>query len=181
MPQAAQNYSVDVKLLDGASIRIRAIRPDDKDRLHEHFKSLSERSVYFRFMGFRRDLSAADLAQLTELDFNDRVGLAATLTEDGRERFIGVGRYIRGASPSRAEVAFAVLDKWQGHGIATSLLEHLRRIANANGIAEFEADVLSDNSQMLEVFAHSGFRVRGRMESGVIRLYAPTASPEESR
>ena len=181
MPEAARNYSVDVKLLDGASIRIRAIRPDDKHRLHDHFKSLSERSVYLRFMGFRRDLSAADLAQLTELDFKAHVGLAATLIENGCERFIGVGRYIRGANPHRAEVAFAVLDEWQGHGIATSLLEHLRRIANANGIAEFEAEVLSDNSQMLEVFAHSGFKARAPMESGVVRLYAPTASPEESR
>jgi GNAT superfamily N-acetyltransferase len=181
MPQAAQNYSVDVKLLDGASIRIRAIHPDDKVRLHEHFKSLSERSIYFRFMGFRRDLSAADLVQFTELDFKDHVGLAATLTENGRERFIGVGRYIRGAKPRRAEVAFAVLDEWQGRGIGTSLLEHLRRFAIANGIAEFEAEVLSNNSQMLEVFAHSGFKVRGRMESGVVRLCAPTASPEENR
>jgi GNAT superfamily N-acetyltransferase len=181
MRDAAQNYSVDVKLLDGGSIRIRAIHPDDKDRLHEHFKGLSERSVYLRFMGFRRDLTPADLAQLTELDFKDHVGLAATITEDGRERFIGVGRYIRSTEPHRAEVAFAVLDEWQGRGIGTSLLEHLRRLADANGIAEFEADVLSDNSQMLEVFAHSGFKIRGRSDSGVVRLYAPTALREENR
>jgi GNAT superfamily N-acetyltransferase len=169
MPNAAQNYSADVKLLDGRSIRIRAIHPDDKDRLHE------------RFMGFRRDLTAADLARLTELDFKDHVGLAATIKEEGRERFIGVGRYIRSTEPHRAEVAFAVLDEWQGRGIGTSLLEHLRRFADANGIAEFEADVLSDNSQMLEVFAHSGFKIRGRSDSGVVRLCAPTAAREEKR
>ena len=81
-------------MLDGTSIRIRAIRPDDQERLHDHFKGLSEKSVYFRFMGIRRDLSPTDLKQLTELDFKSHVGLVATLTENGRERFIGVGRYI---------------------------------------------------------------------------------------
>jgi len=120
-------------MLDGAAIRIRAIRPDDQERLHEHFKGLSEKSVYFRFMGIRRDLSPQDLKNLTELDFRKHVGLAATLSENGRERFIGVGRYICGTDPRRAEVAFAILDGFQGRGIATLLLEHLGLIADANG------------------------------------------------
>src|SRR5271157_4015658 len=81
----AQKYCVDATMLDGSAIRIRAIRPDDQERLHEHFRGLSEKSVYFRFMGIRRDLSPQDLKRLTELDFKNHVGLAATLTEDGRE------------------------------------------------------------------------------------------------
>src|SRR5271167_2262007 len=95
----APKYCVDATTLDGTAIRIRAIRPDDKESLHEHFRGLSEKSVYFRFMGIRRDLSPEDLKRLTELDFRNHVGLAATLTENGRERFIGVGRYICGADP----------------------------------------------------------------------------------
>ncbi len=166
----ARNYCVDATMLDGASIRIRAIRPDDQERLHEHFRSLSEKSVYYRFMGFKRDLSPSDLKRLTELDFKNHVGLAATLTEDGRERFVGVGRYIRSADPHRAEVAFAVLDASQGHGIGTILLEHLSLIADANGVSEFEADVLGENRQMLEVFAHSGFQSGRSLESGVVHL-----------
>ena len=110
MVSEPRKYCVDATLLDGAAVRIRAIRPDDQERLHEHFRGLSEQSVYFRFMGLKRDLSPADLKRLTELDFDNHVGLAATVTENGRERFVGIGRYIRGANPSRAEVAFAVLD-----------------------------------------------------------------------
>jgi GNAT superfamily N-acetyltransferase len=170
-----KNYCVESRMLDGAPIRIRAIRPDDHDRLHEHFKGLSERSVYFRFMGIRRDLSPDALKRLTELDFNNHVGLAATLTEDGRERFIGVGRYIRGADPRRAEVAFAILDAFQGHGIGTILLEHLSLIADANGIAEFEADVLGDNRQMIEVLVHSGFEHHSSLDSGIVHLRSSTS------
>ena len=171
----AQKYCVDAKMLDGVAIRIRAIRLDDQERLHEHFMRLSEQSVYFRFMGAKRDLSPHDLKHLTELDFRSHVGLAATVTENGRERFIGVGRYICGSDPHRAEVAFAILDEFQGRGIGTLLLEHLSLIADANGIAEFEADVLGDNRQMLEVFAHSGFESRRSLDSGVVHFYCSTS------
>src|SRR5271154_5937365 len=170
----AHKYSANATMLDGASVRIRAIRPDDKERLHDHFKGMSEQSIYFRFMGIRRDLSPDDLKHLTELDFKNHVGLAATLTENGRERFIGVGRYIVGANPRRAEVAFAVRDEFQGHGIATLLLDHLRLIADANGVAEFEADVLGENRQMLEVFAHSGFETHSSIGSGSVHLRSST-------
>jgi GNAT superfamily N-acetyltransferase len=170
----ARNYRVNAPMLDGAAIVIRAIRPDDQERLHEHFKGLSEKSVYFRFMGIRRDLSPEDLRHLTELDFKNHVGLAATLIENGRERFIGVGRYICGADPARAEVAFAILDGFQGRGIGTLLLEHLSLIADANGVAKFEADVLGENRQMLEVFAHSGFESHRTLDSGVVRLRSST-------
>ena len=171
----ARKYCVEATMLNGSAIRIRAIRPDDQDRLHEHFRSLSEKSVYFRFMGIRRDLSSDDLQRLTDLDFKNHVGLAATLNENGRERFIGVGRYICGADPHRAEVAFAILDGFQGRGIGTILLEHLRLIADANGISEFEADVLGENRQMLEVFAHSGFESQRTLDSGVVHLRSSTS------
>ena len=174
IPIDAANYSVEVRMLDGGAIRIRAIRRDDQERLHAHFRGLSEKSVYFRFMGIRRDLSAQDLKRLTELDFKNHVGLAATMTENGRERFIGVGRYICGADPSRAEVAFAILDEFQGRGIGTLLLEHLRLIADANGVAEFEADVMGENRPMLEVFAHSGFESERSLESSVVHLRSST-------
>jgi GNAT superfamily N-acetyltransferase len=174
IPIATRKYCVDAKLRDGGAIRIRAIGANDQARLHDHFRGLSQQSIYFRFMGFKRDLSEQDLKRFTELDFCDHVGLAATLTENGRETFIGVGHYIRGKDPHRAEVAFAVLDDYQGHGIGTLLLEHLGIIARTGGITELEADVLAGNHQMLEVFAHSGFKVRRRLDSGVVHLYCST-------
>src|SRR6185295_4054317 len=105
----ARDYAADEVLKDGGSIHIRAIRPDDRGRLVEHFNRLSARSVYFRFFGAKRRLTEAELDQFTRLDFGQHVGLVATLTEGGVERIIGVGRYavVDGNSHS-AEVAFAV-------------------------------------------------------------------------
>src|SRR6266446_10132891 len=116
-------YSVHEVLRDGGSIYIRAIRPDDRERLLTHFRSLSAQSKYYRFFGVKRDLSEAELIRFTELDLVNHVGLVATLRENGDERFIGVGRYVRTEDPTRAEVAFAVIDEHQGRGIGTLLLE----------------------------------------------------------
>lgn len=175
-----RSYAVDEVLRDGGSIHVRAIRPDDKQRLLEHLHGLSAGSIYHRFFGFRRTLSQMDLARLTELDFVTHVGLVATLTGSGRgrERIIGVGRYVRLDEPDVAELAFAVLDEHQGRGIATLLLEHLGRIARANGIREFRAEVLGDNNRMLEVFATSGFTVRRSFESGLVHVSFPIGETE---
>jgi GNAT superfamily N-acetyltransferase len=164
------NYSVSEALRDGTRIRIRAIRPEDKPLLDTHFHSLSERSVYYRFFGHKRSLEQADLRALTELDFVNHVGLAATIETEGRERFIGVGRYLRSVDAVAAEVAFAVLDEFQGRGIGTVLLRHLAQIARRQGINKFAAYVMGDNHQMLEVFANSGFRSRDHYDAGTVRV-----------
>ncbi len=171
VPDDLRGYRADETMRDGSAIRIRAILPGDKPRLLEHFRSLSPRSVYFRFMGEHRKLTEDELARFTELDFKSHVGLAATLGDGAAERFIGVGRYIVGADPTPAEVAFAVLDAYHGRGIGTLLLHHLGRIARSRGVAEFEASVLGSNRQMLDVFEQSGFKVRHTFDSGVVHLH----------
>jgi len=52
-----RQYSSDDILRDGGSIHVRAIRPDDKQRLREHSQGLSERSIYFRFLGPKKRLT----------------------------------------------------------------------------------------------------------------------------
>lgn len=177
-----RHYAVDEILRDGGSIRVRAIRPDDKERLLENFGRLSARSVYFRFFSAKRRLTEKELAYFTELDFKSHVALVATLWENGEEKIIGVGRYFVVDSPEgprRAEVAFAVVDEHQGRGIGTLLLQHLAPIARANGVTEFEADTLGENNQMIEVFANSGFRVTRSLEEGIVHISFPTEETDQ--
>lgn len=176
----ARNYAADELLRDGGSIHIRAIRPEDRERLLRHFRKLSPTSVYFRFLGAKKDLTAEELARFTEVDFVRHVALAATLGIGEAEEFIGVGRYIvtDPNHPERAEVAFAVLDEHQGRGIGTVLLEHLARIARMSGVVEFEADTLGGNRKMLEVFARSGFEVKRTVSEGLVHVTFPTAETD---
>lgn len=176
-----RQYCVDQELRDGGTIRIRAIRPEDKSRLLDHFHSLTERSVYYRFFRRKKDLTDKELAYFTEVDFEGHVGLVATIQDGGEERIVGVGRYIllQGPNgPGVAEVAFAVSDAHQGRGIASLLLQHLANIARGAGVQRFEADVLAENQPMLDVFRHSGVRMCSLARAGVVRVSLDLAHGE---
>lgn len=184
MATAPADFAVDRVLRDGGSIHVRAIRPDDKARLVDHFAQLSGQSVYFRFFRVKKRLTDDELREFTELDFRRRVALVATRRDDGAERIIGVGRYALletpAGQPRRAEVAFAVADAHQRRGIGAVLLEHLAELARAQGIEEFEADVLGENNGMLAVFSRSGYRVTRALEDGVFHLTFPTEETADS-
>jgi acetate---CoA ligase (ADP-forming) len=176
----ARDYLEPAALRDGGSVLIRAIRPSDARHLHEAFERLSERSRRFRFFGLKKDLSSVELAYLTELDFERHVALVALLKDGGEERIIGVARYVRthDESRARAELAITVADDQQGRGLGTLLLEHLARLARAQGIEEFEAEVLTENGAMMDVFSASGFAVTKTIESGVFHVLFPIRESE---
>jgi acetyl coenzyme A synthetase (ADP forming)-like protein len=176
-----RHYAARAILADGSSIRVRAIVPEDREKLLDHFGRLSPESAYFRFMAPKKRLTDADLDRFTVLDYVRNVGLVASRLEHDNERVIGVGLYAAtgGEHPESAEVAFAVDDEHQGRGVGTLLLEHLVRIARANGIGRLEADVLSTNNRMLGVFSRSGFVVAQSTESGVVRVWFAIEETEQ--
>jgi acetyl coenzyme A synthetase (ADP forming)-like protein len=180
-----RQYTTEELLRDGGSIGMRAIRPDDTQRLLALFERLSSRSVYFRFFQTKQRLTDEELRAFTELDFVRNVALVATLRDGDAERIVGVGRYCGldedGTPVPRAEVAFEVADAQQGRGIGTLLLEHLAAIARAQGIDTFEAYVLGENNRMLQVFDTSGFRVQRALETGVFHVAFPTAETPQVR
>ena len=168
----ADRYEAEATLRDGEVVHIRAIRPEDKERLHEHFLSLGRESVYNRFLGPKRDLTDAELVRFTELDFDRHVGLFAVRRRDGREDVVGVARYvlIEGSRPPRAEVAVAVSDGAQGQGVGSALLRHLASIAVARGVRTLEADVLGANNRMLRMIGRSGVPVEVTRNGGVVHM-----------
>ena len=158
-------------LRDGTPVCVRAIRPDDKDRLRIAFERLSSRSVYQRFLHPVKELTFDDLRNLTELDFHNHVGLVLTVEEETGETLIAVGRFVRVAPGADiAELGFAVADEYQHHGAATLLLQHLVGMARRGAVREFVALVGEDNRDMLEVFANSNLPMRQSFEDGVRRV-----------
>jgi len=176
-------YAADALLRDGRSIRVRALRPDDKQRLLVLFRRQSAETIHYRFFGAKASLSQAELRYFTEMDFARHVGLAAVRGSGPDEEFLGVGRYIRCDGDGedgrrRAEFAVAVADAEQGHGVGTLLLEHLARIALRSGITAFEADVLGDNRRMFELLSGIGFEVKESGPGRVVRVSFPTAETD---
>jgi RimJ/RimL family protein N-acetyltransferase len=171
---SARGLSEPYTLRDGRPALIRAIRPDDRERLAAAFLALEPESVYLRYFSYKRELTSADLDRLSMPDFRERVVLVVTLGSGGDEVIIASGGHVVHAAADgarSAEVAFAVEEDFQGNGIATRLLAVLADIARADGIARFDAEVLLRNGAMLQVFARSGLAMQQDAEDdGVVRL-----------
>ncbi len=155
-------YSVTEHLKDQRPVTVRAVRPGDKGLIIETLRGLSADSIYFRLFAAKKEFTDADLKEITEVDFLNVVALVAVLEQNGSERIIGEGRYIRSGEVGalqKAEVALLVDDAFHGLGIATLLLKHLIAIAREVGITHLEAEVLHSNRAMLNILARSGFPV----------------------
>ncbi len=172
-----RDYAADTVLRDGTAIHVRAIRPDDKQGLVEMFERLSPQTVYYRFHGAKRRLTREELIYLTELDFHRNAAIVATLQIGDAEHIVGVARYATapGEAATRAEVALTVEDAHQSRGIGPLLFEHLTRIANSEGIREFDAFVLADNDRMIRLFERSGRVLARKAERGACHLILSTA------
>ena len=170
----------DVILRDGKTLRLRSPRSKDAGALLEFFGSLSERSVYLRFHGFRK-LDERIVEPVLEPDWEERGALLGTLVEDDAERVVAVANYVRLRDPATAEAAFAVADEHQRRGIGTRLLEQLAARAAEVGIERFVASVLADNRDMLGVFTSAGFELTRELEGGEVEVQFPIAPTERYR
>lgn len=148
-----------VRLKDGTLCHIRPIGPDDPDILTTCFAGLSPASRRLRFFSAKQVLTAADLAYLTATDGRDHLAFAALAQDqDGRDGdVLGAARCIRAAPGSEtAELAMAVVDRAQGRGVGTALLDRLTEAAQEQGIRRFHCEVLADNEGMRRLATRLG-------------------------
>ncbi len=176
--EAASARTRDVILRDGRTLRLRPPAASDHERVRQFFAGLSERSRYLRFHGFRDVDDALVRAQL-EPDWDELGVLIGELDRDGSPEVVALASYIRLRDRSRAEVAFAVTDELQGHGVGTRLLEQLAHDAQRSGIAVFEAETLATDAPMLRVFEGAGFAIRRRREGGTVETELQIESSDD--
>lgn len=170
--------AVDVTLRDGATVRIRSARREDREAVEDYLIGLSDETRYLRFGGVSVDVSEV-ARRATEIDYRDHLTLLAIV--DGEPgRVVGGAQYIREGSASRAEVSVSIGDELQGHGLGPIMVAHLADAAGAAGISTFHAHVLPENHRMIEVFRRSGFPVHLRAMPGVVDVEFPTALTEEA-
>jgi acetate---CoA ligase (ADP-forming) len=168
-------YEADVALRDGSTVLVRPVHSDDRAALCQLMEGLSKRSTHFRFFTVPRSVNG----EVDRLLAGDGAQDAALVADTGGG-LVGVASYGRDVNrPNRADVAFAVADAAQGHGIGTQLLTALAALARDHAIDTFDADVLGDNNQMMQVFRDSGFGISQDFAAGVCHVslaLEPTAT-----
>jgi RimJ/RimL family protein N-acetyltransferase len=149
----------EVVLADGARILVRAIGPDDRDRLLEGWQHLSPTSRFRRFFSPMPHLPDTLLEYFTHPDQADHVAIAAGELLDGGQEGAGLGvaRFIRLVDrPDAAELAVAVVDDWHGRGVGTALVQRLVELARPRGVQVLTGEVLDENRAMRAVFDRLG-------------------------
>jgi GNAT superfamily N-acetyltransferase len=165
----AANYSAVETLRDGRQVEIRAFRSGDRDDLLAAVGRTSAQSLYRRFFTVKRSFSEREREFFLNVDFIDHVALMAWVDESARRVIAGGGRYVV-VEPGKAEVAFVVVDQYQGQGIGAALMRHLAAIARSAGLQELIAEVLPENVSMLKVFEKSGLPMMTIDEHEVVQV-----------
>lgn len=151
------------------SCEIQALKERDQADLITAVGRASAQSLYRRFLGVKREFSAKEIAFFTKVDCVTHVALIAKVDEAGRSVIVGGGRYVV-VQPGTAELAFAVIDEYQGRGVGTALMSHLIILARNAGLRELVADVLSDNIAMMTVFRRSGLHLGTTRNGGLLHV-----------
>ena len=137
-------------------VRICELGPADGDVVDAVFAGLSPHSRYLRFHGTITELSPATRRSLTALDGRTHVALAAF----AQGRPIGIVR-ILDLGDERAELAVEVVDRWQGCGVGTKLLQAARDRASELGYRELVGEMLTANAAV-----HTALRRVFRVTAG---------------
>ena len=106
---------------DGRFVEIRALRSRDREGMRAAIARSSSGSLYRRFFAVRREFSEKETDYFLDIDFVNHVALVAVANDACQPAIVGGGRYIV-VQPGQAEVAFAIIDAYQGLGIGSALM-----------------------------------------------------------
>jgi len=165
----AAHYSAIDTLRDGRKLEVRAFSPSDRSEFMAAADRTGPLTRYRRFFALKPSFSEREKEFFLNVDFDKHVALIALLEEGGRQVIVAAGRYVVLRS-QQAEVAFTVVDQYQGKGIAPILLRHLAGLARSAGLHTLVAEVLAENLPMLRVFENSGLPVQMTRDPDVVHV-----------
>ncbi len=154
----------------GHHLFLRPVKISDEPLLKDFFYSLSDKSLYRRFISSRQDMPHERLQSFVVIDYTNEMIILATTGDENNEEVIGIGQYGINKSTHTAEVAVVVRDDWHGRGVGTELLSYLTYLATRQGLLGFTAEVLVENKAMMGLFEKGGFDIEKTTSEGVYEL-----------
>lgn len=142
----------------GEDLIIRPIRPDDAPAHDAFFHRLSPDDIRLRFFASVRELTPAQLAKFTRLDYDRDMALVAIRRNTNET--IGVARLVREHDPAIGEFAVVVQPDVKGRGLGTHLMRRLLEWARQHGVKDVVGEILAENTPMLDLARHLGFTLQ---------------------
>jgi acetyltransferase len=151
-------------LHDGTPVTLRPIRPEDEPLMVKFHETLSDRSVYFRWLhmlGLSQRVAHERLIGICFIDYDREMALVAEYHNPQTEQheIIGVGRLIKAHGANEAEFAILVTDQFQRKGLGAELLRRLIQFGQDEKLKRFTGDIDLENHGMQEVCRKLGFHL----------------------
>lgn len=154
----------------GFPILMRPVKISDEPWVKDFFYSLSDQSLYRRFISVRKDMPHERLQEFVIIDYTKEMVILATIKDSEIEKVVAIGQYGINGQTHSAEVSLVVRDDYQNKGIGTTLLSYLTYLAKREGLMGFTAEVLVENKPMLHLFGKMGFDIQKQNAQGVYEL-----------
>lgn len=145
-------WLAELPLTGGPVVRFRHVRPDDEPLITDAIRTASPETLLHRFFSPIRSVSPSMLRQMLDIDRAKETCIIGVVEENGAARIICGARYVRLPKAGAAEFAITVHDDYQRRGLGKFLLRLLAGLARAEGLRQFEADVMNSNQRMLDLF-----------------------------
>jgi acetyltransferase len=161
-------------LRDGTPVTLRPIRPEDEPLMVKFHQTLSDRSVYLRWLhllGLSQRVAHERLIGVCFIDYDREMALVADYhnPRTGQDEIIGVGRLIKARSTNEAEFALLISDQFQGKGLGSELLRRLVQFGRDEKLQRLTGDILFENQSMQKICKKLGFRLQYSLQNHLMR------------
>jgi acyl-CoA synthetase (NDP forming)/GNAT superfamily N-acetyltransferase len=163
-----ENYA----LADGRAVLIRPIRPEDEPAHYEFLSKVTAEDLRLRFFHLIRTLPHAEMARLTQIDYDREMAFIAALAgADGAvPETVGVVRTITDPNNDKAEYAILVRSDMKGQGLGWKLMDKMVQYCRGRRTKEINGLVMRDNKRMLDLVHGLGFTSRKLPDEDVMEV-----------
>ncbi|MFN8450705.1 MAG: GNAT family N-acetyltransferase [Anaerolineae bacterium] len=155
-------------------VTIRPIRAEDEPLIARFHETLSERTVFMRYlqtMNLSQRTGHERLSRLSFVDYDREIALLALRSnpENDAPEIMGIGRIAKNRWSNDAEFAVIVSDQFQHQGLGKELLLRLMQVARDEHIGKIYGFVLAANNEMIRLVEALGFRMEPTERESVFR------------
>lgn len=155
----------------GLTLLLRPVKISDETFLKDFFYSLSDKSLYQRFLIIRRHMPHEELQkQFVVIDYTREMIILAVKKYLGHEVIAGVAQYRIDDTALSAEASIVVRDDFQRMGIGFELLSYLVYVAQKQGLHVLQANVMPGNRAVLRLIEKLGLRTERKWDDGIFSI-----------
>lgn len=147
---------------DGTPVTVRPIRPEDEPMMVKFHESLSDQTVYLRYLHPMKLIDRIQherLGRICHCDYERDMTLVAEGYDPNIQQnsILGVARLSKIHGVNSARLTTLISDHFQGHGLGSELVRCMIQIARAENLERLLAYTTKDNLAMKTMLEKQGF------------------------